>query len=55
MPAAQANDDQVGMLLLRADFEYARAGALAESRWDQVADLDQGIAELEAMIRLPSP
>jgi hypothetical protein len=50
LPPPQADREQVGMLLLRADFEYARADCLAKGDWAQVADLDDGITELEALM-----
>jgi hypothetical protein len=42
-------DDQEGLILLRANFEYARTDCLAHGRWDQVAELDDAIAEIEAL------
>jgi hypothetical protein len=50
LPEPKADHEQTGMLLLRADFEYARTGALAAGRWDHVADLDDGIRELERLM-----
>jgi hypothetical protein len=50
LPPPKADREQVGMLLLRADFEYARVDCLAKSLWDQVADLDAGIAEVEKLM-----
>lgn len=51
LPAPEANPEQVGLILLRADFEYARADCLAHAAWDQVADLDDAIDEVEHLIR----
>lgn len=47
---AVANDEQVAAIRLRADFEYLRAEALANGRWEHVADLDEGIEEVEKVI-----
>jgi hypothetical protein len=47
LPAPQPDSEQVAMLLLRADFEHARADCLARGLWDQIAELDEGIAELD--------
>jgi hypothetical protein len=46
-----ADEEQAAMLRLRADFEYLRHEALTNSRWDHVADLEEGIAEVEALMR----
>jgi hypothetical protein len=48
--AAAPSSDQVGLILLRADFEYARADCLARGRWRQVAELDAAIDEVEALM-----
>ncbi|HET9516485.1 MAG TPA: replication initiator, partial [Actinoplanes sp.] len=45
-----ATDTQRGLILLRADFEAARDAAVREARWDQVAELDQAITEVEEAI-----
>jgi hypothetical protein len=50
VPAPEANPEQIGMLLLRADFEFARADCVAKADWAQVAELDSGIAELEQLM-----
>ncbi len=47
---APATEEQRGLILLRADFEAARDSAVRESLWDQVADLDQAIVEVEEAI-----
>jgi hypothetical protein len=46
-PATHA---QKGLILLRADFEAARDAAVREAQWDQVAELDEAIAEVEEQI-----
>jgi hypothetical protein len=46
----EADEEQKAALRLLADFEYLRAEALANGRWDHVADLDEGIAEVEKLI-----
>ncbi|MFI5491862.1 replication initiator [Actinoplanes sp. NPDC051859] len=51
LPApAPATHEQRGLILLRADFEAARDSAVREAQWDQVAELDQAIAEVEESI-----
>jgi hypothetical protein len=50
LPPPEADEEQVALLKLRADFEYARADCLARADWAQVADLDQGIDEVERAI-----
>jgi hypothetical protein len=49
-PEPKADREQVGAILLLADLEYARAACLAEARFDQVADLDDAIGEVQALI-----
>ncbi len=48
--APKADHDQVGLILLRADFEYARADCLSRGEWHHVADLDDAIVDVEALI-----
>ena len=50
LPEPQANPEQVALILLRADFEYARAACLAQSQWQHVDDLDQAIDDIEQVI-----
>ncbi|MBN1174650.1 MAG: replication initiation protein, partial [Micromonosporaceae bacterium] len=45
-----ATDEQRVLVELRAHFEYERARALANGEWHQVADLDEGIAEVDGYI-----
>jgi hypothetical protein len=45
-----ATDEQRALIVLRAHFEYERADAERNGRWDQVADLDAAIDEVEAAI-----
>ncbi len=47
---APATEEQRGLILLRADFEAARDQAVREAQWDQVAELDEAIAEVEEAI-----
>src|SRR5262249_44465472 len=47
----EANHEQLVLLELRATFEYLRADCLAKARWDQVAELDDAITEVERDIR----
>jgi hypothetical protein len=47
---APATDGQKALIVLRAHFEYARADAERTAQWDQVADLDQAITEVERAI-----
>jgi hypothetical protein len=42
--------EQEALIVLRAHFEVARAQAELMAEWDQVADLDQAIAEVEEAI-----
>ncbi|GGQ70291.1 replication initiator [Couchioplanes azureus] len=49
-PPAPATEEQRGLILLRADFEAARDAAIRESLWEQVAELDEAIAEVEEQI-----
>lgn len=48
----EANPEQVGLILLRADFEFARADCLSRSQWTHVTELDAAIAEVEELIAL---
>jgi hypothetical protein len=50
LPEPEASDEQQGLILLRADFEYARADCLARGLWHQVAELDAAIAEVDERI-----
>jgi hypothetical protein len=50
LPAPEADAEQRALLLLRADFEYARADRLAAADWAQVAELDDAIEEVEELI-----
>ena len=50
LPEPEAKEEQVALILLRADFEFARADCLAQARWDQVAELDEAIEEIEEQI-----
>ncbi len=50
LPEPQASPEQVALILLRADFEYARAACLARSQWHHVEDLDDAIDEVEQLI-----
>jgi hypothetical protein len=45
-----ATDEQRALIVLRAHFEYERADAERRARWDQLAELDEAIAEVEAAI-----
>ncbi|MFE9691559.1 replication initiator [Micromonospora sp. NPDC005806] len=45
-----ATDAQRGLIVARAHLEFARDEAARASEWDQVADLDDAIGELEAQI-----
>lgn len=45
-----ATDAQRGLIVARAHLEFARDEAARASQWDQVADLDDAIAELESQI-----
>ncbi|GAB3949712.1 hypothetical protein GCM10027614_48930 [Micromonospora vulcania] len=45
-----ATDAQRGLIVARAHLEFARDEAARVSQWDQVADLDDAIAELESQI-----
>src|SRR5262249_48204419 len=42
----------VGLILLRADFEFARADCASRAQWAQVAELDEAIEEVERQIAL---
>jgi hypothetical protein len=46
-PEPEANPEQLALLELRATYEYLRADCLAKAQWDQVAELDDAIAEVE--------
>jgi hypothetical protein len=50
LPAPEANPEQVALLTLRAHFEYARADCLAKAQWSHIGELDQAIADVDAMI-----
>jgi hypothetical protein len=45
-----ATEAQRALIELRAHYEHGRAQAELASRWDQVADLDEAIAEVEEAI-----
>ena len=45
-----ATDEQKALIVLRAHYEYGRADAELRGRWDQVADLDAAIDEVEELI-----
>lgn len=45
-----ASEEQKSLVVLRAHLEFERAAAVASSQWDQVADLDEGIGEVEQAI-----
>jgi hypothetical protein len=45
-----ATEEQKALIVLRAHFEYERADAERNARWDQVADLDAAIQEVEEAI-----
>jgi hypothetical protein len=49
-PPDDPSDGQQALVELRAHFEFERHHAEAHARWDQVADLDEAIAEVEAAI-----
>ena len=49
-PPAAATDDQIALISLRAHFEFYRAQAERAAEWDQVAELDDAIIEVEAAI-----
>ena len=49
-PPAAATDDQIALISLRAHFEFYRAQAEQAAEWDQVAELDEAITEVEAGI-----
>ncbi len=46
----QPTSEVVAMLHLRADFLFERELAVRAEKWDQVADLDGGIAELDELL-----
>jgi hypothetical protein len=50
LPEPEANPEQTALILLRADFEFARADSLARSQWHHVAELDAAINEVETQI-----
>jgi hypothetical protein len=50
LPEPELDEEQQRLILLRADYEFARAACLARSQWDQVAELDAAISEVEALI-----
>ena len=43
-------EEQKALIVLRAHYEYARADAQAHAQWDQVADLDAAIEDVERAI-----
>jgi hypothetical protein len=43
-------EDVLALVRLRAQLEFARDGAQREAKWDQVADVDEAIAELETAL-----
>jgi hypothetical protein len=47
---APATEDQKALIGLRAHFEFYRAQAERAAEWDQVAELDEAIAEVEEAI-----
>jgi hypothetical protein len=49
-PPAPASDGQRSVISLRAHFEFGRDEAIRAAQWDQVADLDEAIREVEEMI-----
>ncbi|MEU8607125.1 replication initiator [Actinoplanes sp. NPDC048791] len=49
-PPAAATDDQIALISLRAHFEFYRAQAEQAAEWDQVAELNDAISEVEAAI-----
>jgi hypothetical protein len=50
LPTPEVNDDQIGLLKLRANWEYARAECLARADWEQVADLDAAITDVDRLL-----
>lgn len=49
-PPATATDDQKALIALRAHFEFYRAQAERAAEWDQIAELDDAIIEVEEAI-----
>ncbi|MFK3981279.1 replication initiator [Micromonospora sp. NPDC050397] len=49
-PPEPATEEQKALIVLRAHFEFARDKAVRSSQWDQVADLDEAIQEVEEAI-----
>ncbi|WP_213003227.1 replication initiator [Winogradskya consettensis] len=49
-PPAAATEDQKALISLRAHFEFYRAQAERNAEWDQIAELDEAIAEVEEAI-----
>jgi hypothetical protein len=47
---ATADGDETGLILVRANLEYARHEALTLGLFDQVADIDKAIVEVEQMM-----
>lgn|GEM_PF-423728 len=45
-----ATEEQKALIRLRAHLEFGRAQAVAAAEWDQVAEVDQAIAEVEQAI-----
>lgn len=45
-----ATEEQKALIRLRAHLEFGRAQAVAASQWDQVAEIDEAIAEVEQAI-----
>jgi hypothetical protein len=50
VPPATVDDDETGLILVRANLEYARHECLSTARFDQVADIDAAIVEVEQMM-----
>lgn len=51
LPApAPATDEQRALIVFRGHLEFERAEALRTAQWDQVADLDEAISEVEKAI-----
>src|SRR5262245_54499159 len=48
--AATVDDDEEGLIIVRANLEYVRNDCLAHARFDQVAAIDQAILEVEQMM-----
>jgi hypothetical protein len=50
-PEPEASSEQVELLKLRAMYEYLRADCLNKAEWHHIAELDEGIDDVEARIR----